>query len=239
MYKSIEKKYALKTSDFTPDKTIRAQAILELFQDVAGYHAEFLGCGVDALMSKGYAWILAGIRYKVVKPFKMHASVTVKTWPLKPSYAKFQREYEIFNDDGEMICIGDALWTVINFKERRIAPLHDIYQGIDEFLDEKTFAERFSRTKVDDEELQYLGERKVLISDIDVNGHVNNAKYPTFVVDVCGNDVEKYPLVHIDYNKELLLGETVTLYGKKEENRFVIKGLKNNDCAFFAEYKNA
>lgn len=237
MLRQAQKVYPLRTSDFTSEKIIKQSSILDLFQDVAAYHANMTGCGLEDFLSKGLAWILVGVRYKILKPFEMYSSVTVKTWPLKPTFAKCRREYQIFDQSGELICVGDAIWTIIDFNERKIVPVNNIYEGIDEYSSQKNFEENFLRVRVNGDDFKLLGTRQVCPSDIDTNNHANNAKYAEFLTDVCGEKIAKYSYLHIDYIKELLLGDTVTLYGKKtDDGLYIVKGVIDGEVSFFAEY---
>lgn len=239
MYKEIQKEYALRTSDFTPEKTLKKSAILDLFQDIAGYHSNFLGCGVDDFSKKGYGWILVGVRCEALKAVNMYDNLTVKTWPIKPSFAKYQREYLAVNAENEVVLKGDAVWTIIDLNTRKPAVLKDVYQGIDCFKSETAFTDKFVKTRPsDDTVFSFTGSRTVNFSDIDMNGHVNNIKYADFIVDVLGSKIENYRGFHIDYHKEALSGDTIDIYKGEDKGKLIVKGVKDGEISFIAEYRN-
>ena len=71
---------------------------------------------------------------------------------------------------------------------------------------------------------EFIGERKVLQSDIDMNRHVNNIRYANFIVDTFGEDAENYTNFEIDYNKELTLGQTVQIFKASKDDKLYFKG---------------
>lgn len=238
MCREIQKEYALRTSDFTPEKTIRKSAILDLFQDIAGYHSNFLCCGLDEFAKKGYGWVLVGVRCKTLKAVNMYDNLTVKTWPLKPTFAKFQREYIILNDKNEVVLKGDSVWTIIDLKMRKPVILPEVYKGLDTYNEEKSFTDKLLKIRPSDRDFSFAGSRLTASSDIDMNGHVNNIKYADFIVDVLGNEIENYRSFHIDYHKEAFLGKTIDLYKQEDCQKLTVKGLCDSETVFIAEYYN-
>lgn len=237
MLNEATKVYPLRISDFNPDKTIKFSSILELFQDVAGYHSNFLGCGMDDFFKKSIGWVLIGVRFQLLKPIKMYSTVTVKTWPIKPSFVKFQREYLIYDEEGEVLCKGSSLWTIIDLNTRKLFPAKgEVYHGIDDFLQTENFADKFTKIKPLNLPFEFCGKPIVKFSDVDINGHLNNVKYANFIVDALGYDVERFSNFQIDYHKEVMLGQTVSLYKSVTCDEIIVKGVIEGETIFIAKY---
>ena len=237
--KEFEKEYVLRPSDFNYKLATRKASILDIFQDIAGVHSNYTGCGLFDFQPKNLGWVLVSVRFKIYKPFDIYTNVKVKTWPLKPSAAKIQREYAIYNLNGELCCLGESIWTVINLETRRIVPVRDINVGIEEFSKVKNFEEKFGKVRAPEQEMyEFIGERKVLQSDIDMNRHVNNIRYANFIVDTFGEDAENYTNFEIDYNKELTLGQTVQIFKASKDDKLYFKGYVGEDLIFTACYSN-
>ncbi len=237
MYSEIQKQYALRTSDFTPEKTLKKSAILDLFQDIAGYHSDFLGCGLDDFAKKGYGWVLVGVRCEILKAVNMYDNLVVKTWPLKPSFAKYVRQYAVYNSENEVVFKGDSVWTIIDLKTRKPVVLKEVYRGVEKFNEESVFDGKLLKIRpLDDTAFSFVGNRTVNFSDIDMNGHVNNIKYADIIVDVLGNDIENFKFFQIDYHKELMSGKTVEIYKAEENGKLIVKGVCGGETTFIAEY---
>lgn len=237
MLREETKVYPVRISDFTPDKKIKFSSVLDFFQEIAGVHSKKLGCGIDDFEKSGYGWVLANVKFEILKPFSMYSSVTVKTWPLKPSFVKFQREYLILDEQGDVLCKGSALWTIIDLKTRKLAAVKDVYRGIGEFKTDKNFDGKFLKIKSPDEGFCFAKEVEVYFSDTDVNGHANNVKYANFVVDALGFEIENSREFQIDYHKELLSGQKVAVYKAENGHETIIKGFSFDQLIFTACYR--
>jgi len=62
----FERKYYLRTSDYDSRLKLSPAAILDLFQDAAGTHAEELGIGFEAMLARKLIWVVARIRFRVL-----------------------------------------------------------------------------------------------------------------------------------------------------------------------------
>jgi acyl-ACP thioesterase len=70
-------------------------------------------------------------------------------------------------------------------------------------------------------------------SNIDMNSHVNNTQYATFVLDAINpteNDVIK--AVMIDYHKEVTCDSNLNIIYRRDEKLLSAKGEKNNEVMF-------
>lgn len=54
-------------SDYDINDDVLMSHIAEIFQDIAGNHSEFLGCGYGAVKSKDMIWVLAKSKIDVIK----------------------------------------------------------------------------------------------------------------------------------------------------------------------------
>lgn len=231
-----QKQYVLRTSDFTQDKQILPSTILDLFQDVAGYHTLELGCSLDDFAKKGLGWVLIGVKYQIIKPFNMYSTVKVKTWPLKPSFAKFQREYQIFNEQGELLVKGSSMWTIIDLKARKVVPVKEVYIGIDEYLEERNFEGKFPKISILDKKFSNAGQALAKHSDLDMNRHVNNVKYINYIVDCLGEELFNCKNFLIEYHKELMLGDTVSISSCVDDGATIVKGNLQDELIFVAQF---
>lgn len=239
MLNKIEKRYVLRTSDFTPSQTLRVSGYLDLFQDIAGIHSKTLGCGLDDFLKKNIAWVIIGLRYHVIKPVPMYTDVVVETWPLKPTFAKFCREYVIKDLDGDTVAKGDSLWTIISRETRKIVHVSDVYSGLNDigFLTDTTFEDKYKKANLpDDDKFTFVGEREIFLSDLDMNAHVNNTRYARFATDSFGNDFLSPSDVQIDFHKELVLGQKFSLYTANDGSSAYCKGMSDGELAFTAKY---
>ena len=103
------------------DRMIKPSGLLDILQSVAGEHAMVLGIGYEALKEKGYAFVLARIKYDLYRPIKRYSKVVVETTPLVPGRIDFDRDFEIYDfDTNELIGVATSKWIIIDLNNRKI-----------------------------------------------------------------------------------------------------------------------
>ena len=72
--------------------------------------------------------------------------------------------------------------------------------------------------------------------DLDHNGHVNNIKYGVYILNALSlKSDEKIKAFEINYINELHYKETISVYYKKENNTYNIKGMVDDKLIFIAK----
>ncbi len=229
-----EQEYQFRTGDFDQFAHLQPASILDVFQDIAGVSAENTpGMGFEELKGKGLFWALTRVKYEVVATPPLHARVIAKTWPLAPTRMGFQREYTIHDLEGNLLVKGTSDWIVMDFEKRSFVSIKDIYDGPDDFSEERNFEKRIR--KVHDFEPSGKAHRHTPgYAEIDVNGHVNNTKYANFVLDAIdlgeSDFIEQF---QIDYRQEVRKGQPLEIFTKREDKTIVAKGLNEEGTTCF------
>lgn len=229
-----EKEYFLRASDFDKFDHIKPSAVLDLFQDAAGQHAEEIGVGFEDLIKRSYLWVLTRIKFKILSQPKRYKKVIVKTWPLEPNRLSYRREYSIEDENGELLIAGSSEWVVIHSEKRRFVSVPDLYPFTDGFHTEIMCEEKLGKVK-DFETLSEPYTINARFSDIDINDHVNNAKYANYVLDAI-NPQSDHELkeFQIDYRKEVLVGTQLNIYHEKQDSQVLAKGVNSDGDIMFA-----
>lgn len=234
MNKLWKKEYYLRASDFDKFNRIKPSAVLDLFQDSAGQHAEQLGVGFEEMIKRSYLWVLTKIKFKVLSAPQRYQKVVVKTWPLEPSRLSYRREYAIENESGEQLIVGSSDWVVIDSEKRRFVSVPDLYPFSDGFCTEMMCEEKLSKVK-DFEETNTPYTVNAGFCELDINNHVNNSKYANYVLDAINPEkAEELKEFQIDFRREVLMGTKLNIYYKRQENSVVAKGQNVDGDIMFA-----
>lgn len=229
----FEKEFSLRTGDFTCNHSLLPSAILDLFQTVAGEHANILGCGFNDLIKKGLIWVIVKTKYEVITQPPLFSRVRVKTWPLPPSRISFQREYLIEDESGNPLVKGTSDWVVVDSVSRKLASAKEVYPDM-EFCAEKMFEGRAPK-------IQDFGATEnpyVIIprfSQLDMNNHVNNTKYLNFALDSADiSSNEEISSAQIEFRHEVLADTELNVYSTRIENEIICKGEDKDKQTMFA-----
>ena len=240
-----EQTYQLRTGDFDSYAHLLPSSILDVFQDVAGVNAEQVpGMTWKELTDAGLFWVVTRIKYEVIETPHLHEQVIARTWPLAPTRLGFQREYTMRKLDGTPLVKCSSDWILMDYKTRSFASARDFYNGPQDFSEEKVFEKKLRKIKTFEPE--DAGETfQVHFVDIDINGHVNNSKYPNFVMNSLDlSEDETIKTFQIDYRHELRAGSTVRIHSKREENVITSMGISTEgdtagECMFATQIELA
>lgn len=217
-------KYLLRAGDFDRFNRIKPSAVLDLFQDAAGRHAEEIGVGFKAMSARRFLWVLTRVKFKIIAPPDRYDAVVVKTWPLPPNRLIYRREYRIEDLNGNPLIIGSSEWVVLHSEERRLLSVPDLYPFTDGFNEEMMFEGRLLKVK-DFEASGDPYKLRAVWTEVDVNGHLNNTKYANYVFDALSPSREiLLEGFQIDYRKEVLEGGELNIYCAESENGILAKG---------------
>ena len=230
-----EKEYCLRTSDFDRYSRLRAFTVLDLFQDAAGEHAERLGIGREALRKKGLLWVVARVKFVFAGEVGVYERVRVRTWPLPAGRASAERCYRLFRQDGSELAAGCSEWVLMDAESRRLVPTQRLEMRQEALCTQRVFPEERLRRVPD---FPADGEGRLCrpgFSALDLNGHVNNARYADFVADAVRlRPEERLRSCQIDYRREVLEEEALCLHVCRTGERILVKGVNDAGETMFA-----
>lgn len=214
MAPELTRPYQLRTSDFDRFGRIQPAAVLDIFQDVASIQAEDIGIGFDDMQAQGVFWAIVRAKYEVLRQPIVHSTVLVRTWPHSPSRFAFQRDYSMADESGDFLVKGSSEWVLMDVASRKLAPVLEHYSGPRDFCEDRAFPRKLRKIHDLTEEDEAVQSERLIVpgaSDIDVNGHVNNARYAAYVLDALDElglaPSESVRTFQMDFRHEVRAGE--------------------------------
>ncbi len=229
-----EKKYTLRAGDFDKFNRIKPSAVLDLFQDAAGQHAEDLGLGFTQMINRSYLWVLTRVAFEIVLAPNRYQNVIVKTWPLEPHRLNYRREYCITDENGNLLIKGSSEWVIVHSEQRKLLSVPHLYPFTEGFCRNTMFEGKLAKVA----DFETSGTPHIVnagFSELDVNNHVNNTKYADYVMDALipsADDVIE--TFQIDYRKEVVQGTQLNISILKEESNILAKGQSTSGDTMFA-----
>jgi acyl-ACP thioesterase len=117
-------------------------------------------------------------------------NLTLVTYPRGIEGLFALRDYEIFDSKGERIIAGSSSWLILNAQTRRPARLNDLDLR---FITNDRSAIAVNPSKIADSIGNPINSESLTVkpSDIDVNFHVNNARYIEWAYN-------SFPILHFN-----------------------------------------
>ena len=219
-----------------PNAYLKYTDLCNLLQLTAGSHADKGGISYSDLQLKQQAWVLSRMRVEISKLPKWRDVVTVKTWIKSLENSRSVRCLEM-HLNGKKIVGCETFWAVFNTKLRRPEALALPHEHFEKFGDTYSTQERVKKVDLQ-KEMKTVNERKVVLSDLDIVNHVNNVKYLEWCLDLVDSKaIMKQRLKSFDMNfmKELMLDDVVSINEISFENRSVYSILKDDKACFGLE----
>ncbi|MBO5708547.1 MAG: hypothetical protein J6S01_04345 [Bacteroidales bacterium] len=240
MQKYIQE-YTIPCYDTDASGRLKPASFMNLAQEAAGQHAVHLGFGYDDLIATNTAWILSRVHIRFVDTPLWKENVILNTWHKGLNRLFFVRDFRLTDKEGRTRVEATTSWLVMNLETRRLVRDPQLREG-SECLEDVIATPAGKVQMPKDVEPQLMFEHLVAYSDIDVNGHANNAMYMQWAMDAVDYDIASTrPVkeVTINFNHETKAGDVVALYKsiiKTEDGRRVyVEGKVGDTSAFCVE----
>jgi medium-chain acyl-[acyl-carrier-protein] hydrolase len=93
--------------------------MFNFMQDAASKHAEALGVSVRRLLSENYTWLLARLKIKIASYPGINERIQLATWPSGTQQLFALRDFELRNENDQVIAAAVSAWLVIDVQRRR------------------------------------------------------------------------------------------------------------------------
>jgi medium-chain acyl-[acyl-carrier-protein] hydrolase len=161
---------------------LRVNSVFNHIQNLAAIHAEGLGAGLEQMLKLGMIWVLSWVKLEFVFFPTFGEPFSAKTWP-KCQYKLFSiRDFLFFGKSGDVFCKGTTAWLLVDLKKKKAKSPKSLLESITYQEGEHAlscYPERF----LPEPNCRTVFTRQILYSDLDINRHVNNARYIEFLMD--------------------------------------------------------
>lgn len=227
-------------------KMLKPASFMDLAQEAANRHADILGFGYDDLSETKTLWVLSRMHVIFHRHPVWREEVDLLTWHKGPSKMFYLRDFRLTDKDGLALVEATTSWLVIDASTRRIvrgtalmADESDGAAGRDDAIADPCVKVQMPR----EAHPELVGKHRVSYSDVDLNGHSNNAMYVVWAMDAVDYDmVSSRPLreMKINFSHETRPGDVVELYllNVPEEDgsvRCIVEGRTGDRQAFCVE----
>lgn len=190
---------------------VKPATLLYFAQEAAGGHCQLLGLDWDTLAKKDLFWAVIRQRVQVTRLPVRGETITVQTWPMPTTRTAFPRATVGYDADGNELFRVMGLWVLMNLKTRAMVLPGKSGVEVPGILRGNELAAPSSLAPTPYENATH---RRVLYTELDRNGHMNNTYYLSWLCDLLPSAYHKdHPVKDftVCYQSEALENQEITL----------------------------
>ena len=235
MQNLYSEKYTTNDVELDVNEKLSITEILKLMQRTTFSHSQLIGLDHQTMIDRDNAfWVITKMKVVCNNSIGANQKLTLKTWTRKPQAVRFLRDLQI-KQKNKILVKGVSEWCCLDYKTRTLRRSNSIkYPDLQ--MEETTESNlNFTNLKVNVDKKDFVYNKTIMPTDIDVNLHTNNLKYNIIALDAFSlNDLQNKIIkeYEIYFVNETKLGERIDVYKKKIKDLFYIEG-KREDVTIF------
>ncbi|MDO5435820.1 MAG: thioesterase [Clostridia bacterium] len=214
--------------------TWRPSAVLEAMQETACAHWDRLACGRADLLEHGIVWIIVRTELSMHRCARLGETVSISTFFTKQHLCLFPRFFILTGENGEEIGKASSFWVMMDLEKRRM-------------IDPSGSGIRMPDGSGTIPPMRYPSAAKVISgaavessytpvwSDLDINGHVNNARYADWLCNSLGTETMRSHYISsmvLNYDLECLPDDRLAFSLARADSRFSLRGTRGAKTVF-------
>lgn len=202
-------------------RRLRPQTLFAFLLNSAWNHAKGTSYGHDELSARNMKWVLIKMQMLIKRLPRWGERITIETWGKRRVKLYALRDFIVMSDGGEKIVSATSSWMVLDKTSGRP-------QRFDRKSDSLPWQPGKDEMETSLEKVRELkggkqtGRFRVLFSDIDVNHHVNSARYLQWMIDSHAHEyLETSSLgsIELSFLSEALPKDEVIVLSEETEGR--------------------
>ena len=189
------------------------------------------------LWEHGFVFLLSKVSILFERLPSPREILTVSTWEREIKGASFFRAFAVHDEAGKAVLSADSAWMLVNPQTRQILRPAEFPNARPTHLP----VECPPCHKLKLEVGTLTGQRNIVYSDLDGNGHVYNAVYADIATDFLPMETLRGDLraYQVNFVHEAKLGDTLDIWIRQNEQTSVIKGVVGDHDSFLCvlEYR--
>ena len=218
---------------------LRPAAFMDFAQEIAYWAATELGFGYDTLHVHHTAWVLTRMHIHFDEPLKWRDNATLYTWHKGAGGIFYLRDFILKDQDGNNRVTATSSWVVMDERTRRLVRPEELQSLLDPGIKVDDAIEEPAPKIVVPKDARSLPgmTHTVSYSDLDINGHTNNARYVVWAMDCLPENLLARPVkdLYINFIKETTPGDDVNLYLLQADDSWYVEGKVEEKTCFLVK----
>lgn len=210
---------------------VKLYSLINYMQETSEQHSNRLHIGYNDLIGEGLFWVVSRIEVNINSYPKNTDKIIMETWPSGIDKLFFKRNFRILDENNNELGAIQAYYLLLDMNSKFPQRPSRISLGVESIENRFGQDNKLDKIKMPSKLIE-TSERVVTYSDIDLNMHVNNARYISWVEDFFtleNHSNKRIKLLQLNFIKEAKYNDKVTLnkYIEEASNTYYIEGLED------------
>lgn len=223
------------------NKRMSLASIMRHSQQMGADHIARMGIDYNRMYADGMVFLVSKMLITIQRRPSFGEKLILITVPKQPKGVQFIRDTFFETEAGEKLIEVSIAWLLVDpFSHKILRPVAFSAYGLEMFPNDGEYITGYKMKKPPENGVRHM--HQVKYSDLDYNGHVNNAIYSDIVCDVIpqevmlSQDIQSFGVI---YRKEALVGQIIDLEVTPlhENTGFYIGGHIAKERCFESEIK--
>lgn len=230
--KLFRKQFTLTPGECNGQQEMSLSFLVGRIIKVASLHADSWGVGYEKMIESRTAWVLSRLSIEMKRFPAITEDYTLETW-IEDYNTRFStRNMAVLDSKGVVCGYVRTIWLVLDLEARRTANMEELNELRHLILNRPCPIEPPTRMRIETGEK--IDSFAVRYSDIDLNRHVNSARYVEYLLNQYPfewYDKNRIARFEIAYAHEARPGIDIDVYREtKSENNHTLELRHNNNC---------
>lgn len=221
----VEHEVFIGLRDVALDNKVTNTALLSYLEDAGGVHSNLVGFGLNDIPNVKRSWVLLGWKIEIFERPKYGDKISIKTWSRGIEKLYAYRDFEILDENKEVIGIATSKWVLVDIENGKISRIDpkvcEAYT-----VEERKVFEEVDLGKLVEPNL-YIDSAMFTVnrSLIDVNNHLHNIYFMDIANEVLPMEIYRnadFKWIQMMCKKEIKLGDTVKVFYQVENGEHVV-----------------
>ncbi len=228
-------KSRIRYSEASHTRVLTPLSIVNYFQDCCSFESEDKGVGLDWLKEHDTAWMLTNWQVFILREPRFGEEIEIVTWACGFRYFIGKRSFLIKDSKGEVLVFAMSEWAYVKLSSGmpdKNVPQEEldaygsdtpVEERLSQFGIDESIKEHFIKGKIDIRTGEWEEQKviEVLPTNIDTNGHVNNAQYIDIALRTLPENINVSSFA-AEYKQQAHLGDKLYPRIKRAENVWTV-----------------
>ena len=202
---AYRQKFTIEPTAVDRYKRLKPSMLLLYAQEVAGHHSDAFDLTYDGLAERGLFWAIIRNRVQITRLPMEGETITLETWPMPTTRVAYPRATAAYDEAGNELFRCTGLWVLMDIASRAMILPGKSGVDVPGYLRGDELEAPKSLLPKD---LSHSENRRVCFTDLDCNGHMNNARYLDWVADLLPSEfhqehpVKEFTLCYLNESLE-------------------------------------